>query len=77
MYYHFDQTEAYSYTKNALKEVPSSPRVWLMFSLLEYKRGNKDAALQAAKKSYLLSPNQAALFVYDNIRNDREFELKE
>jgi cytochrome c-type biogenesis protein CcmH/NrfG len=77
MYYHFGAEEAYKYTKNALQEVPGSPRLWLMLALIEHKQGNDDEALNAAKRSYQLSPSSAAAYVYTNLKNHQPFALKE
>jgi protein O-mannosyl-transferase len=77
MNYHFEVEDAYIYTKSAIKEVPGSPRLWLMLALIEHKRGNDDKALKAANRSYQLSPSSAAAYVITSLQNKQPFELKE
>ncbi len=77
MYYHFDHKDAYTYIKTALRDYPNSPRLYLMLALLENEKGNKEAALMAAKNSYKLNQSTASIYVINKIKDNQKVELSE
>lgn len=62
----YDETK--TFIKSALKEYPTSSRLWLILAATEYKQKNYTEALYAIKKSYRLGPDSLNTNLYNTIQ---------
>lgn len=76
MFYHDDIVSTKEFIQKALKKLPNNPNLWLMYALTEYRLGGKEEALQAAEKSYMLSPNKQSLDLYSRLKNNIPLETR-
>ncbi|MDO8638124.1 MAG: tetratricopeptide repeat protein [Candidatus Daviesbacteria bacterium] len=67
-------TEAKEFSEQSLKVLPNNPNLWLSLAYSEYKLGNKDQALYAAKNAFLLSPSQQTYYIYSRLKDNLPLE---
>lgn len=65
-----------SFTIESLKILPNNPNLWFVLALSEYKSGNKEKALEAAKNAYLLNQNEQNYYIYSRLLQDLPLEMK-
>ena len=71
-----DYRQARDFTDNALKKLPNNSLLWLNLAIAEYKLGNKEKALEAAKNSYQLNPNPQTRYIYSQLSQDKELKFE-
>lgn len=76
LFFHEDTKLAKEFTSESLKSLPNNANLWFILSLAEYKLGNKEEALQAAKNSVLLSPSEQNYYVYSRLSQNLPLEIK-
>lgn len=67
--------EAKEFIEQSLKVLPNNSNLWLYLAYSEYKLGNKDQALQAAKNAFILSPSQQSYYVYNKLKENLPLEI--
>lgn len=65
-----------SFALESLKILPNNANLWSILSLVEYKLGNKEKALTAAKNAYLLNQNEQNYYVYSHLSQNLPLEIK-
>lgn len=68
--------EAKVFIKEAVKKLPLNAKLWFTLALSNYKLGDKEGALLAARQAYLLSPTQQSAYVYSRLSQNQPLELK-
>jgi hypothetical protein len=63
------------FTKNAVKKFPNSYKLWFYLSLSSYVLSDYDVALQAAKQSYSLQPDQIRSYLINVIKNRQTLDM--
>lgn len=74
--FHDTPQNAQVFSKKAVKTFPYNSNSWLFLAVAEYKLGNKQEALEAAHRSYSLSPNEDNHYVYFSLIQNLPIELK-
>lgn len=59
--------DAIIHAKRGVEKYPTSARLWVLLAASEYKQGNIDSALEAAAKSYSLSPDELNTAIYQEL----------
>lgn len=65
-----------TFTENSLKVLPNNSTLWFVLAVSEYKLGNKDKALIAAKNAYLLNQNQQNLYIYSRLSQNLPLDFQ-
>jgi protein O-mannosyl-transferase len=76
IFYDHDYKTAEKFLLSAIKKFPQSSMLWQQLALAEYGLGNKDKALQAAKKSFAISPTQVNFNLINDLTNNVPIDLK-
>ena len=66
--------EAKEFIEQSLKVLPNNPSLWFYLTYSEYKLGNMDQALQAAKNAFILSPSQQTYYTYSRLKDNLPLE---
>ncbi len=66
--------EAKEFIEQSLKILPNNSNLWLILSYSEYKLGNKEKALQAAKNAFILLPSQQNYNIYTRLKDNLPLE---
>lgn len=77
LFFYEDINLARDFTQNSLKILPNNANLWLVLSLSEYKLGNKEKALEAAKNAYFLSPNEKTYYLYSQLSQNLPIEVNQ
>lgn len=64
------------FTEKSLRILPNNYNLWFTLSVAEYKLGNKDKALIAARNAYLLNQNQQNLYIYSQLSQNLPLDFK-
>lgn len=68
--------DAQEFTKKALNKFPNDPKLWLYYSVIEYKLDNLSAARIGIKKAYDLdSSDSNIIYVYSRLRNNQPLQI--
>jgi tetratricopeptide (TPR) repeat protein len=62
------------FAQEALQRLPKNPKLWLVVALAEYKLGNTKLALEAARKSFELLPDEESFYVLSQL--ERNFPIE-
>lgn len=77
IYLHKDTPEkAKSFVEQSLITLPNNSQLWFVLAISEYKLGDKDKALSAAKNAYLLNNNQQNSYLYSQLVQDLPLDFK-
>lgn len=68
--------QARDVTDTSLKKLPNNSVLWLNLAIAEYKLGNKEKALEAAKNAYQLNPNPQTGYVYSQLSQGKELKFE-
>lgn len=71
-----DVTETEEFLKDSLSRFPTNGLLWFYESVFKYKQDKMPEALEAAKKAYLLQPNQQTKYIYYNLSNVLPLEFE-
>lgn len=65
-----------AFTEKSLKILPNNATLWFTLAVSEYKLGNKDKALLAAKNAYFLNQNQQNLYIYSRLSQNLPLDFQ-
>lgn len=71
-----DAKFAKEFIQQSLQLLPNNTNLWFILSLSEYKLGNKEEALKAAKNALILSPTEQNYYLYSRLSQNLPLELK-
>lgn len=66
---------AITFTEKSLRILPNNSTLWFVLAVSEYKLGNKDKALTAARNAYLLNQNQQNLYIYSRLSQNLPLDI--
>lgn len=64
-----------TFTEKSLIILPNNSTLWFVLAVSEYKLGNKDKALIAAKNAYLLNQNQQNSYIYSRLSQNLPLDI--
>lgn len=70
-----DPQKAREFCKASLDKLPLNPKLWILLAVSDYKLGQKEEALLAARQAYILSPTQQTYYLYTTLQQNRPLEL--
>lgn len=68
--------KAKEFTETSLSKLPNNSILWRNLAISEYKLGNKDKAIEAAKNAYYLNPNDQTGYIYSQLSQDKELKFE-
>lgn len=67
--------EAKEFIEQSLRILPNNSNLWLILSYSEYRLGNKEKALQAAKNAFILLPSKQNYNIYSRLKDNLPLEI--
>lgn len=73
--FHKDAKLAKDFIEESLTKLPYNSKLWFLLALADYKVGDKQGALLAAKNAHLLSPSTQTQYIYSRLSQDQPLEF--
>jgi len=70
-----DFQKARNFSEDSLRFLPYNPKLWFILALAEYRLGEKERALRAARTAHRLHPTAHSLFLLSRLEQNQQFEL--
>ena len=68
--------EAKKFAEESLQKLPFNTKLWLILAVSNYQLGDKEKALEAAKRAFSLSQNEQTYYVYSRLSQNLPLEIK-